>query len=322
MNSTLLSKTVILSALILLLSKESFASNCYQQCEKLTKIKLCFVTHETYTDTNNLIPVKTYLEGMCEDARMVVTSAPSGIRNSLTLAIQKCEIVEDMIFAGHGSVGWHEALHTNYTQIHKEYKDLSCAMAPNARIALKGCNTGRGCQGQTLMYNMAKTFLDHNGGTIISHTNYAVAAPFIDSTSINGTDKILKWSGGDKPEGQFSLDGLEGVGFMETEACLSSMSEKVDEFYQVREETPLYCKSEEKDYQNIVWQGMKIAKWNTQNHATLEEADKEFSMVHIGWVYDRLERLIKEMQNCVKRKATERQVEESTRHPYRDFLGI
>jgi hypothetical protein len=125
--------------------------------------------------------------GLMEEPEWIVGAA-SVFRDRMIALSRECKVAQVISVASHGSVG---RLHFGSDRLDlnglKNWRGLSCAVAPNARISLAGCEVGRGCRGHDFMLGLADALLRGKGGQVQAHNHLAVAGARVMRTrSIDG----------------------------------------------------------------------------------------------------------------------------------------
>lgn len=118
----------------------------------------------------------------------------------------ECKKIKTLRFFGHGAPGYHGAGGGMNTKDVLGLEKYNCLMADGAHINLLGCNTGKGCHGEMMMYALASTLLP-KGGSVSAPSTYAFSVFGTPAVSQNFSDRTLKFDPKDKPPDKWSYNG-------------------------------------------------------------------------------------------------------------------
>jgi hypothetical protein len=128
----------------------------------------------------------------------------SDLIKTLAQLARQCKTVKNATFIGHGDPGFHNAGNLDYKKTQFDsLKPYSCLFAPNAAIALYGCNVGEGCSGDILLFKVASTLLP-KGGKVTAPTDVALMAGF---GSANGQERELVYTPNESTAQHWSMNG-------------------------------------------------------------------------------------------------------------------
>jgi len=139
---------------------------------------------------------------------IVVVKSNADIKSTLTKLAKSCKSLDKMNFQGHGNDGYQETGELDSNQV-QEFSAFGCLFNKDASIEFYGCSVGRGCSGDMLLYQTAKTFLK-KGGTVTAPTWYSssVVPGVIPSFSLNGKSRKLEYSPQNKTPDKWNQAGL------------------------------------------------------------------------------------------------------------------
>ena len=147
------------------------ADICEQQaCPKgRIPIKICFNS----TATNSGSYKKDATRVCYFSDKKILVSSNNDIRIAFDQAVKNCESLDEVIFNGHGDDGIQLTGDLNTVTI-QGFKKYSCLFNKNASVEFLGCNVGKDCSGDLLMYQTAKTLL-LKGGQVQANTDESIS---------------------------------------------------------------------------------------------------------------------------------------------------
>jgi len=189
---------------------------------------ICFSDAETYSNIMWKIATHTSC-GYFTKVDMVETTAE--ISQKFDELIADCKTIKELRFVSHGSEGLQQAGYLDQETIQKLGK-YSCAFDKNAEIKYDGCNVGKGCVGDMLLFQTAKNLLSINGGSVRAATTYTFTVPVIlPHMSLNGKHRKINYNPTKTPSDSWTQTGLTtSEGGSINEVCSNEMDELIEEF--------------------------------------------------------------------------------------------
>ncbi|MFZ3229417.1 MAG: DUF4347 domain-containing protein [Pseudobdellovibrio sp.] len=192
---------------LLFLSSVSWANICSEQrCPNgKQSTSICFNHPDVGTESS----FKAASAAACGYFTEIVTTKNIElIKSTLSRLARSCKSLDRLTLFGHGDDGYLQTGNLNSSSI-RELSDYSCLFNKDAKVQFYGCNVGRGCSGDMLMYQAAKSLLG-NGGTVTAPTFYASSflAGIIPHFSLNGKSRKLFYTPSKNPPDSWTLTGL------------------------------------------------------------------------------------------------------------------
>jgi hypothetical protein len=194
-------------AIINVFSFEIFADVCSSnKCPKERQpTKICFVDPDVYSSVLTKVDV---MASCGYFTPIVVTKDRNEIRFALEKLASECKTITQMRFAGHGEDGEQLVGDLDESSV-QSLKGFGCLFSKNAEIDYMGCNVGKGCLGDMLLYQTAHTLLP-NGGIVTAPTFYT-SSPFpgiLPHVSLNGKYRQLSFNSAKNPPDIWTQTGL------------------------------------------------------------------------------------------------------------------
>ncbi len=195
----------------------AMAEACAKKCPSYQNTEVCFIGKSTEIGIGRILnPVthKLLQPGSCQGiADQRIINDPSEIPQELAKILNSCKRVSRMVLFAHSSSNLMNMGTIGKNILIVDWKNLdpqmSCAFADHANIDLRGCNIGKGCDGQKQMYEIAKAFLGDKPGRLSAPTELAASdrINFAKARSVNGKDRTLIYSG-KRSDVVFGYEGL------------------------------------------------------------------------------------------------------------------
>lgn len=161
---------------------------------------------------------------------VVVATNTDKIRETLEKLAKECKSLVRMTLSGHGGDGYQEAGSLDSGSV-QDLRAYGCLFNKDATIRYTGCLVGRGCSGDMLFYQTAKSLLP-NGGTVTGSTFYNTTflPGVIPHFSLNGRGRKLIYSPSNRPPDSWQMTGLAiSNGGSINDRCANDLKDLLDD---------------------------------------------------------------------------------------------
>lgn len=191
-------------------------------------ISICFSEPEYYS---NLMTRTDVFTSCGYFTKIIIAKTTADISKALDELIADCKTIKELRFTGHGFEGNQVAGDLNYQTV-QNLEKYACAFHRKAEIEYMGCNVGKGCVGDMLLYQTAKNLLSVSGGSVKAATTYSIGIPpILPTVSMNGKHRKLIYDPKKTPSDKWKMTGLaiSDRGSI-NERCSNEMNELIEEF--------------------------------------------------------------------------------------------
>lgn len=110
----------------------------------------------------------------------LIADSPEKLQSLVRETAAQCKRIKFLAIDSHGDLGYLSFGDSGLSVLNIDTAlwGMDCAMAPDARIALSGCNVGRGCRGEDFLEAMASHLLT-KGGSVHAATDYDISIPLV-----------------------------------------------------------------------------------------------------------------------------------------------
>lgn len=214
---------------------------------------------------------------------------------------QSCQKIKTLRFFGHGAPGYHGAGRINPNNV-PSLAQYNCTMALNAHIDFSGCNTGRGCVGQFMMYSLAEALLPH-AGTVSAPSFYSSTflPGIIPHHSLNGSSRTLSFDPKRQPPDKWGYSGFAfGPGKTLAKECTrESVDELMKQYETARKQADDMKTCEQTDFDKEILEKVRRARAEVRTLSS----KKFISQIRQRTEFWDLYPLISRTQDCVRRQS-------------------
>lgn len=140
--------------------------------------------------------------------KVVVTKTTTDIAKAFDQLISDCKTIKELRFAGHGNDGYQLAGELDQGTVQNLSK-YACVFDKKAEIDFMGCLVGKGCSGDMLLFQTAKSLLSVNGGSVAAPTALSVGFPgIIPHFSLNGKYRKINYDPKKSPGDTWTQSGI------------------------------------------------------------------------------------------------------------------
>lgn len=169
-----------------------------------TAIDICFIKSDVYSTPR----WKLNAQAACgEQSEKFIIKRPRELVEVFEKLNKDCRSIRSAVFFSHGKIGEQEVGNLRAHTL-SGIAPYACLFQQGSEIMMSGCNVGRGCRGDLLVFSMAKTLL-HKGGSVTAPTFYtATMAPgIVPHFSMNGVNRQVLYSPDKNPPEQWAFTG-------------------------------------------------------------------------------------------------------------------
>ena len=223
-------KVFNLTAIIIIYSNFCLASVCSQSnCPKGREpTSICFIDPAV---SSGALWKASSASACGYFTEKIVAPNVSTIARNLERLARECKSLDRLTTFGHGSDGHHSAGGLDNGTV-QDLNRYSCLFNANAEIQFMGCNVGRGCSGDMLLFQAGKNLLG-KGGTVTAPSFYAsTSLPGIwPHTSLNWKNRELTYNPSNRPPDSWNQRGLAiSNGGDINERCVNDLKDLMDNY--------------------------------------------------------------------------------------------